>query len=304
MQFRYARHTNQLLAIQDFYTTILGLEVLGRFNNHEGYDGIFLGHAGQSWHIEFTTTAASILHNFDEDDILVFYLSSSQEIDLIQQRMEEAHIKSIIPKNPYWQQNGIMYVDPDGHRIVLTLKNIIIKGLDDLSVLAAQCGIKTWNELLLYIKKLPYGRNANRSDFSLVLQEGKGTCSSKHAFVKSIADNNDIPEIKLMLCIFRMNETNTPKIASILTSNDLHYIPEAHCFLQIGNEKIDLTTPLSAYATFQHDIIVSMPIEPDQVKTWKDIFHKAFIKQWMVENNINMSFERLWQIRESCIAAM
>ena len=43
----------------------------------------------------------------------------------------------------------------------------------------------SFEELIVKVKNLPYGRNANRYDFSLVLSENKGTCSSKHAFLKS-----------------------------------------------------------------------------------------------------------------------
>lgn len=42
MIFRVARHTNNITAIQDFYTQVLGLKLLGSFEQHDGYDGIFL----------------------------------------------------------------------------------------------------------------------------------------------------------------------------------------------------------------------------------------------------------------------
>ena len=47
-------------------------------------------------------------------------------------------------------------------------------------------GIETLQQAFNYIAKLPYGRNSNRIDFSLVVKESKGTCSSKHAFLKSL----------------------------------------------------------------------------------------------------------------------
>ena len=38
-------------------------------------------------------------------------------------------------------------------------------------------GIYSWEDVLIYVKNIPYGRNANREDLSLVLKENKGTCS-------------------------------------------------------------------------------------------------------------------------------
>ncbi|MBL4664011.1 MAG: hypothetical protein JKY22_10775, partial [Flavobacteriaceae bacterium] len=47
-----------------------------------------------------------------------------------------------------------------------------------------ELGIHDWQMLTKFIQNLPYGRNQNRIDFSLVLSERKGSCSSKHAFLK------------------------------------------------------------------------------------------------------------------------
>jgi len=81
---------------------------------------------------------------------------------------------------------------------------------DKLTELAKSNGINTWNELTEFIKNLPYGRNKNRTEFGLVLSEKRGTCSSKHAVLKSIADLNNIPNIDLVVGIYRMTQMNTP----------------------------------------------------------------------------------------------
>jgi hypothetical protein len=44
-----------------------------------------------------------------------------------------------------------------------------------------------------YLQTLPYGRTADRADFRTVLREGKGTCSTKHALLASIADEQHLP---------------------------------------------------------------------------------------------------------------
>lgn len=42
MKLRIARHTNNINKILDFYTKIIGLDILGEFKNHNNYDGIFI----------------------------------------------------------------------------------------------------------------------------------------------------------------------------------------------------------------------------------------------------------------------
>jgi hypothetical protein len=155
--------------------------------------------------------------------------------------------------------------------------------------------------LIEKVKNIPYGRNANRYDFSLVLSENKGTCSSKHAFLKDFADNNGIENVKLFIGIFKMNEANTPKLGNLLSNNNIEYIPEAHCYLKINQVPVDVTTVDSFYDKIKQDIIEEIEITPKQVSDFKVEYHKAFLKKWINETNQNNIFEEIWDIREQCI---
>jgi len=120
MKFRVARHTNDLEVIKSFYTTILDFELLGNFENHNNYNGIFLGYKTADWHLEFTASGKKANHHFDEDDILVLYPESRNKYDSLLEKLEINHILSVSSKNPYWNENGKMFLDPDGYRIVLS----------------------------------------------------------------------------------------------------------------------------------------------------------------------------------------
>jgi hypothetical protein len=158
--------------------------------------------------------------------------------------------------------------------------------------------------LIEKVKNIPYGRNSNRLDFSLVLSENKGTCSSKHAFLKDFADKNNIQNIKLYIGIFKMNEQNTAKIAPLLSENKINYIPEAHCYLKINNQPIDATTTDSFYEKIKNEIIEEIEIIPNQVSEFKVKYHKNFLKKWILETNQSHTFEEIWQIREQCITRL
>ncbi|TXI68373.1 MAG: hypothetical protein E6Q46_01305 [Flavobacterium sp.] len=158
-----------------------------------------------------------------------------------------------------------------------------------------------FKELIDKVKNLPYGRNANRYDFSLVLSENKGTCSSKHAFLKDFADKNEIENVKLYIGIFKMNEVNTQKLGDLLTKNNINYIPEAHCYLKINQIPVDATTSDSFYDKIKQDIMEEIEIIPNQVSDYKVEYHKAFLKKWITKTNQNNTFEEIWEIREQCI---
>jgi hypothetical protein len=87
MKFTYARHTTDLKKIERFYIEIVGLEKLGGFENHNNYDGLFLGHKNSNWHLEFTTSLEKPLSKFDEHDILVFYVNSEVEFKEVKKRL-------------------------------------------------------------------------------------------------------------------------------------------------------------------------------------------------------------------------
>ena len=172
---------------------------------------------------------------------------------------------------------------------------------DELTKLAKSFGIETWIQLMDFVQVLPYGRNKNRHDLGLVLTEKKGTCSSKHALLKSIADLNKIPNIKLIIGMYRMTESNTPKIGTELTENSIPYIPEAHCYLKINDNRIDLTSQESEFDKIEKDLLQEIEIEPSQVTAFKVNYHQDFIKQWMKETKAEFAFEHIWRIREKCI---
>jgi hypothetical protein len=175
---------------------------------------------------------------------------------------------------------------------------------DPLTIDIVESGVVSWEDLIRCVKTFHYGRNANRADLSLVWYERKGSCSSKHAFLKMIADLNKIPNVELMLCMYKMTSDNTAKIARVLDHFKLDYLPEAHCYLKFGKELIDVTTMTSNLKSIENDILEEQVIRPEQVVEFKVDYHKAFMEKWGEEQHPEFSFEQLWSIREQCIDAL
>jgi hypothetical protein len=172
---------------------------------------------------------------------------------------------------------------------------------EQLSAELLVLGISNFGEALNYIKQLPYGRNSNRSDFHLVLKEQKGTCSTKHAFLATLAEENNFSDVKLYLGIFKMCEENVPGVGPILYTWDLSYIPEAHCYLKINNTIIDVTSTTESSNPFENTIMFEEIISPTQIGNYKVDKHQGYIKQWIIEQAIPYNFETIWDIREACI---
>jgi len=119
--FRVARHTDSIAKIKDFYVKILGLEIIGAFDHH-GYQGIFIGEKDTDSHLEFTQSDDKPNHRPDEEDVLVFYLGDTKAYKDCIKRLDDSSYKNVVSKNPYWDQWGKTYLDPDGFRVVVSFK--------------------------------------------------------------------------------------------------------------------------------------------------------------------------------------
>ena len=117
---RVARPSDDLGALLNFYGNGLGMDVLFRFEDHDGFDGIILGRAGMPYHFEFTRKRGHVAGRAPTaDNLLVFYLPDRAEWAAAVERMKGAGFAPVASFNPYWDRRGVTFEDPDGYRIVL-----------------------------------------------------------------------------------------------------------------------------------------------------------------------------------------
>lgn len=117
---RVARPTDNLEALLPFYRDGLGFELLLRFDKHEGFDGMMLGHKMAGYHLEFTSSDAHKAGKAPTpDNLLVFYLPEQAQYAEAVTRMEVHGFSAVPSFNPYWDRCGKTYEDPDGYRVVL-----------------------------------------------------------------------------------------------------------------------------------------------------------------------------------------
>jgi catechol 2,3-dioxygenase-like lactoylglutathione lyase family enzyme len=121
-KLRVARPTDDIEALLPFYRDGLGLEVLFRFEGHDGFDGAMLGCPGAPYHFEFTRTHGHIAGFAPtQDNLLVFYFPEPTEWQAAIDRMAKAGFAPVAAFNSYWDQSGRTFEDPDGYRVVIQL---------------------------------------------------------------------------------------------------------------------------------------------------------------------------------------
>jgi hypothetical protein len=154
------------------------------------------------------------------------------------------------------------------------------------------------------VQALPYGRNSSR-DPKLVLTEGKGACSGKHALLASLAEEHGETEIELIAGIFLMSGETHGALVDFFSGKPYDVIPECHCYLRYRGERFDYTSPGNGMERIAPKIVREQRIEPHQVVEWKPKIHQEYVKGWLRRNpQIDLTFEEIWEEREKCIGQL
>lgn len=119
-QMRIARPVSELERSATMYCQGLGLRELGRFEAHDGFDGVMLGTSNLPYHFEFTFCRSHpVQPSPTQEDLVVFYVPDRAEWQRACQRMLQAGFREVAPFNPYWGQRGRTFEDHDRYRVVL-----------------------------------------------------------------------------------------------------------------------------------------------------------------------------------------
>jgi hypothetical protein len=101
-------------------------------------------------------------------------------------------------------------------------------------------GIHTFIDACRYVHRLPYGYNSDPDDLMILFKENKGTCTTKHAVIATLADELDLP-IEKNVGIYAMTEEIVTGTNKILKKYHLPYVPMIHCYLVYGKYRVDLS---------------------------------------------------------------
>ena len=101
-------------------------------------------------------------------------------------------------------------------------------------------GIDSFRDACRYVHDLRYGYNSDRDDLMILFKENKGTCTTKHAVIATLAQELALPIVK-NVGIYAMTEEIVSGTDDILTKYKIPYVPMIHCFLVYGEHRVDLS---------------------------------------------------------------
>lgn len=180
------------------------------------------------------------------------------------------------------------------------LANFRIQPKGRISQFCLERGLHFLEDVIDYLRSLPYGRTSDKRDLAMVLIEGRGTCSAKHALLVQLAQEHSEHEMRLALCTYNMNSKVHPEIADVLQHYQIGSVPEARCFIKYQGGIYNLCGQRSPV---QPDIVSEIEIAPMQTVTFKRRYHKNYIENWLQIERLNKRWnsEEIWNIREKCV---
>lgn len=163
--------------------------------------------------------------------------------------------------------------------------------------------LTTFHTAINHVYTLQYTPPSEPFNFKLVLDEERGTCSTKHALLVSLAQELNLP-IQLGLGIYPLTPLMFPIIKDILKQYNIPYIPESHNFMVFNNQLLDITFPGACTLLSPNALIETETILPQQITTYKAEKHKQYLNKWFNENDFSFTPEVFYKARQLCIEAL
>lgn len=101
-------------------------------------------------------------------------------------------------------------------------------------------GAESFHEACRYVHELPYGYNSDRDDPMILFKEQKGSCTTKHAVIATLAEESGVA-VEKHIGVYAMIEEIVTGTRHILEKYSLPYLPMVHCFLDFKGRRVDLT---------------------------------------------------------------
>lgn len=123
---------------------------------------------------------------------------------------------------------------------ISVLPDAVVAGPGPVSAKFLELGVTSFQKACTFAHELPYGYNSDREDLLVLFREKKGTCTTKHAVIATLAEELGLP-VRKNVGIYKMTEALVTGAGGILARHRLPYLPMLHCFLASGPHRVDLT---------------------------------------------------------------
>lgn len=120
------------------------------------------------------------------------------------------------------------------------LPDAVITGQGVITSEFLKLGLTGYRDACRFVHEMPYGYNRDRDDLMSLFEDGRGSCTTKHAVIAALAEELSL-SVRKSIGIYAMTEEIVTGTQAILDDYHLPYLPMVHCFLVYNDFRVDLT---------------------------------------------------------------
>jgi len=142
-----------------------------------------------------------------------------------------------------------------------------------------ELGILNFKDACMYVHNLDYGYNSDKDNKWILFMEMRGSCTTKHAVIATLAQELEILLHK-HVGVYKFTEKICEGASEITEKYSIPYIPMVHCFLVYKNYRFDLTEGFfngkkTSIEEFIHEKqVIPFISRKDEYNLYKDIIEK------------------------------
>ena len=120
-KLRLSRSTNNLEKLVNFYCRGLGFEVLDRYEDQLGWDGVICGHKGWPYQFEFSQRRKDeeVPRAPTPNHFIVISIPDRDEWKATLGRLYDEGFQQVTHPQLYADGNSAAFEDPDGYRVIV-----------------------------------------------------------------------------------------------------------------------------------------------------------------------------------------
>ncbi|MEQ9437625.1 MAG: hypothetical protein RIG62_01210 [Cyclobacteriaceae bacterium] len=135
-----------------------------------------------------------------------------------------------------------------------------------------------------------------------IAEEG-GTVNAKNALLAALAQENNQPTVKLVLCTYTVDYHSNSMLQCVLDKYGLSAIPEASCYLKyhgsfytIAKDSLQVT----------QSIISDIEITPQQIGSFAQRYYHHFAEHWLQLEKLHHTWtvDKIKAVKQECLQVM
>ena len=133
-------------------------------------------------------------------------------------------------------------------------------------------------------------------------EETMSITSKIHAVLATLAVENEIKEIELMMGIFLVDQNAFPELENYFKDKDYTNIALTTSYLKFNNKRIDFSSSKQILETIAPKIVREQRMDPHQSKEWKEKIYEDYIQKWLKRNpSITYPIEKILKEEKNLI---